>query len=149
MDTTHIVYTHIVLAILVFTFLLATVINSSLGLAGKRVFGNGDRKIALLGLIFSHIQLLLGIFLWFVSPKGKQVFGMMKEADLRLTSLEHPLVNIIAIVLITVGWSRHKRLSDSGAKFKSFLIFYGIAILLLLSRIPWTALAADLKTLIS
>ena len=62
----------------------------------------------------------------------------MKDAALRLTSLEHPLINIIAIVLITIGWSKHKKATTSEAKFKSIAVFFGLGLLLILSRIPWS-----------
>jgi hypothetical protein len=62
----------------------------------------------------------------------------MSDKALRLTSLEHPLINIIAIVLITIGWSKHKKLTDSNSKFKTFAIFYGLGLLLILSRLPWS-----------
>jgi hypothetical protein len=61
----------------------------------------------------------------------------MKDPTLRLTSLEHPLINIIAIVLITIGWSKHKKLTTSNAQFKTFAVFYTIGLLLILSRIPY------------
>ena len=54
----------------------------------------------------------------------------------RLLALEHPFTNIIAIALITIGWSRHKKKTDDTAKFKSIAIFYGLGLLLILSRIP-------------
>jgi hypothetical protein len=62
----------------------------------------------------------------------------MKDAALRLTSLEHPLTNIIAIVLITIGWSKHKKGETNSAKFKSIAVFYGIGLALILIRIPWS-----------
>ena len=61
----------------------------------------------------------------------------MKSASLRLYLVEHPLVNIIAIVLITIGYSKHKKKLTSVSKFKTILIFYTLALVLLLSRIPW------------
>ena len=91
----------------------------------------------LLALIATHIQLLIGLILYVISPLGLLSLGEMKNADIRLTSLEHPLVNLIALTLITIGWSRHKKLVDSTAKFKTFAVFYGIGLLLILSRIPW------------
>ena len=94
-------------------------------------------KIALFGLIGTHLQLLVGFILYFISPLGLDSFGQMKDAALRLTSLEHPLINIIAIVLITIGWSKHKKAENSTAKFKSIAIFYGIGLLMILSRLPW------------
>lgn len=123
------------LALLLLVFAL---INSFLGITAKKEFTSKDRKIALFGLIGAHVQLLVGLILYFVSPLGKAALGNMSDAALRLTSLEHPLVNIIAIVLITIGWSKHKKAATSEAKFKSIAIFYGLGLLLILSRIPWS-----------
>jgi hypothetical protein len=80
---------------------------------------------------------LIGLILYFVSPLGKEALGQMSNAALRLTSLEHPLINIIAIVLITIGWSKHKKETKSESKFKTFAIFYGLGLVLILSRLPW------------
>ncbi|WP_162126959.1 hypothetical protein [Flavobacterium phycosphaerae] len=118
--------------------LVVAVINSFMGMSSKKEFTAKDRKIALFGLIATHIQLLVGLILYFVSPLGSAVFGQMKDAALRLTSLEHPLTNIIAITLITIGWSKHKKAENSTAKFKSIAVFFGLGLLLILSRIPWS-----------
>ena len=61
----------------------------------------------------------------------------MKITEYRKIAVEHILTNIIAIALITIGWSKHKKLINSEAKFKTFAIFYGLGLLLILSRIPW------------
>lgn len=124
-------------AYLVIVFLLIAVINAFIGLSSKKEFTNKDRKLALFALIFTHIQFLFGIVLYFVSPLGKAVLGQMKDPALRLTSLEHPLINVIAIILITIGWSKHKKLTTSNAKFKTFAIFYTLGLILILSRIPY------------
>jgi NADH:ubiquinone oxidoreductase subunit 2 (subunit N) len=125
-------------AYLALLLLVFAVFNSFFGMSSKREFTAKDRKIALIGLIATHIQLLVGLILYFVSPLGSSVFGQMKDAALRLTSLEHPLTNIIAIVLITIGWSKHKKAETNTAKFKSIAVFYGIGLVLILSRIPWS-----------
>ena len=124
-------------AYLVIVFLLIAVINAFIGLSSKKEFTDKDRKLALFALIFTHIQFLFGIVLYFVSPLGKAVLGQMKDPALRLTSLEHPLINISAIILITIGWSKHKKLTTSNAKFKTFAIFYTLGLILILSRIPY------------
>ncbi|MCZ8091847.1 MAG: hypothetical protein O9282_06165 [Flavobacterium sp.] len=124
-------------AYLALLLLILAVINSFLGMTSKKDFTAKDRKIALFGLIATHIQLLVGFILYFISPLGLDSFGQMKDAALRLTSLEHPLINIIAIVLITIGWSKHKKAENSTTKFKSIAIFYGFGLLLILSRLPW------------
>ena len=125
-------------AYLALLFLVIAVVNAFAGLASKKEFTAKDRKIALFGLIGIHTQLLVGLILYFVSPLGFASLGQMADKALRLTSLEHPLINIIAITLITVGWSKHKKLTTSESKFKTFSIFYGLGLLLILSRIPWS-----------
>jgi intracellular septation protein A len=124
-------------AYLALLFLVIAVVNSIIGLASKKEFMPKDRKMGLLALIVIHIQLTIGFFLYFKSPLGFSSLGQMKDAALRLTSLEHPFINIIAVILITIGWSKHKKAKKSENKFKTFSIFFGIGLLLILSRIPW------------
>jgi hypothetical protein len=118
--------------------LIIAVINAIIGMSSKKEFTPKDRKIALFGLIGIHTQLLVGLILYFVSPLGLSAFGQMSDKALRLTSLEHPLINLIGIALITIGWSKHKKLTTSESKFKTFSIFYGLGLVLILSRIPWS-----------
>lgn len=125
-------------AYLVLLLLVVAVVNALIGFASKKEFTAKNRTIALLALIVSHVQLLIGIITYFVSPLGSASLGQMSDKALRLTSLEHPLINIIALVLITIGWSKHKKLTDSTAKFKIIAVFYGLGLLLILSRIPWS-----------
>lgn len=128
-------------AYLALIVLLIAVVNALIGYTSKKSFDSKDLRISLFALIFTHIQLLLGLAVFFVSQKGLKAFGTegaMKNAELRLTMLEHPLINIIAIILITIGWSKHKKV-NSEAKFKKILFFYGVGLLLILSRLPWSS----------
>lgn len=124
-------------AYLVLLVLVIVIVNSIIGLTSKKEFTTKDRKIALFGLIGTHTQLLVGLILYFLSPLGFNSLGQMSDKALRLTSLEHPLINIIAIAVITVGWVKHKKLISSESKFKTFSIYYSLGLLLILSRIPW------------
>jgi hypothetical protein len=128
-------------AYLVIIILIAAVINALIGLFGKKEYGAKDFRVSLFTLIVSHIQLLIGLILYFVSPKFEQwsIMGseVMKTASVRLYLVEHPLINIIAIVLITIGYSKHKKKLTSISKFKTILIFYILGLVCLLSRIPW------------
>lgn len=125
-------------AYLTLLFLVVAVLNVVIGYVSKKEFVSKDRKIALFALIVTHIQILVGVILYFVSPLGLASFGQMADKALRLTSLEHPLINILAVVLITIGWSKHKKLETSETKFKTFSIYYSLGLLLILSRIPWS-----------
>lgn len=124
-------------AYLALFLLLIAVINAFAGYTNRREFFPKDRKIALFALIAVHIQFVAGMILYFVSPLGKAALGEMKDATLRLTSLEHPLINLIAIILITIGWSGHKRAATGGDKFKRLSFMYALGLVLILVRIPW------------
>ena len=129
-------------AYLVLLILVVAIINAFVGKSSARDFGTKDLRISLFGLIFSHIQLLIGLILYFVSPwfnKWSEMgMGIMKNAETRLYLVEHPITNILAIALITMGWSMHKRQSLSAKKFLRIGLFYSLGLLLLLSRIPWS-----------
>ncbi len=121
---------------------LAAFINSLYGFWKKSNFDNKDLRLPLFGLIATHIQLVLGLAWYFMSPSYKflKVNGMgeaMKDSIVRLHTIEHPLVVILATVLITIGFSKHKNKENAKSKFKTLTIYYGIALLLILSRLPW------------
>lgn len=124
-------------AYLALLVLVIAVVNSLIGMYSKKEFTSNDKKIALFALIAIHIQLLIGLILYFVSPLGFSSLGQMSDKALRLTSLEHPLINIIGITLITIGWMKHKKLTTSLSKFKTFSVYYGLGLVLILSRLPW------------
>ena len=126
-------------AYLALLLLVVAVIVSALGFFSKKEFTSTSRKIALFALITIHIQLVIGLILYFISPVGFALLGEMKDAAIRLTSLEHPVTNIIAIVLITIGWSKHKKQALDVSKFKMITIFYGLGLILILSKIPWNS----------
>lgn len=135
---------HSYLAFAVLGLLLIASLNALVGLNAKRPFLNKDRQIALIALIFAHTQLLLGLILLFTSPymeaaKQGGMGAVMRDDTLRLYLVEHPLINIVAIILITIGWSKHKKVDNPLAKFKRIGYMYAIAFLLLLTRIPWSA----------
>ena len=133
---------HSTLAYVALAVLLLAVINAISGLSNKKLFAAKDLRLSLFALIFSHIQLLIGFILYFVSEKGFKAFaieGAMKNTELRLTMVEHPLINLIAIALITIGWSKHKKQESQNGKFKKIAVFYSLGLILILSRIPWTS----------
>ena len=123
-------------AYLAFLLLVIAVVNSIIGLISKKEYKAPDKKIGLYTLGAIHIQLVIGFIIYFVSPLGFSGFSMSDSA-LRLTSMEHPLMNVLGIVLMTVGWVKHKKLTSSESKFKTVAIYYGLALAFFISRIPW------------
>ncbi len=129
-------------AYLVLLVLIIAAINSLIGFFSKKEYGANDFRIALFTLIVTHIQLLIGLVLYFVAPYFQALVNggmgtVMKDSTLRLYLVEHPLIMIIAVVLITVGYSKHKKKLTSRPKFKLLAIFYTLALIFMLSRIPF------------
>lgn len=134
LQTAHSIFAYIVLAVLFFA-----AVNAISGLISKRFFTAKDLRLSLFAMILSHMQLLIGFILYFVSPLGSSSLGQMKDSALRLTSLEHPLINIIALAVITIGWSKHKKEESHNGKYKKIAVFYTIGLVLILSRLPWAS----------
>lgn len=105
----------------------------------KAPFTKMHRITALIGLISAHLQLVFGLVLYFLSPLGfSNLSGEnMGDSIARLYFLEHPTMMILAIVFITMGFSKAKRANDDQSKHKTILIFYTLGLLFALSRIPW------------
>ena len=121
-------------------FLLIAIINSIAGLAAHREFVKKDRILGLVALIVVHIQLVIGLILYFTSTKGIQALSAetMKVSESRLYALEHPLMMIIGIALITIGYMKSKKQSSDAGKYRMIWIYYLIGLVLILLRIPWT-----------
>ena len=94
----------------------------------------GDNKIYLFALIATHTQLLIGLILYVMSPKVD--FSLIKEKVFRFYSIEHVFMMVIAIVLITVGRVRSKKLVGAD-KHRTILYFYALAFLIIMAAIPW------------
>ena len=130
-------------AYLVLIVLIIATVNALIKTFGDKEYEASDFRKSLFTLIVSHIQLLIGLVLYFVSPR-LQLFSelgmgdIMKDSVNRLYLVEHPLINIIAVALITIGYSKHKKKLTSNSKLKTIAIFYTIALVLFLSRIPWS-----------
>lgn len=131
------VHTHSGLRWVVLITLLVAIVNSFGKTDGRTPFTNRDRRLALMALIFTHLQLVTGLILYFISPLVIFSAESMKNEVLRFYLVEHISLMLLAIVLITVGFSRAKRHIDEGKKFRSILVFYLIGLILILVSIPW------------
>ncbi len=129
-------------AYLVLLILTLATFNALFKLLGKKEFNNNDLRISLFALIVAHIQLVIGLILYFVSPLGLESIKVNGMGGLtsfaRQVAVEHPFVGILGIIFITIGFSKHKKKLTAAKKFKTITIFYMIAWLLILSRIPWS-----------
>lgn len=117
--------------------LLLVSIYTSLTKRSNTDFTASDMKTYLFTMTFTHVQFLIGLILLFISPKVRFSGEMMKDSMLRFFSMEHTVMMIIALILITLGYSRSKRKDTVAAKHKTITIFYGIALVIILAAIPW------------
>lgn len=117
--------------------LLLVSLYTSLTKRSNAEFTASDMKTYLFTMTFTHVQFLIGLILLFISPKVRFSGEMMKDSMLRFFSMEHTVMMIAALILITIGYSKSKRKDTVAAKHKTITIFYGIALVIILAAIPW------------
>ncbi len=118
------------------------IIKSFMGWKGNKVYEKTDNALsgAFMGTL--HLQLLIGLALYAVySPIVQGAFNdfgaAMKDSAIRYWAVEHILIMVIAIVIAQIGRIKSKKAITDALKFKKAAIFYLIALLLMLSRIPF------------
>jgi heme A synthase len=122
--------------------LIVAVVNAAMGFFSDKSFREKDLRIPLFTLIVFHLQLIIGFVGYYLSNyydtmRSVGMGEVMKQSELRLMLVEHPLMMILAIILITMGFSKHKKQTTDKGKFRTIMLYYGIALLFVLSRIPW------------
>ncbi|TSJ43882.1 cytochrome B [Mucilaginibacter corticis] len=126
----HSGFRYIVMVLFIYTILMAL-----LGWLGNRPYTNGNRLSNLFAMISAHTQLLIGIVLYFLSPLVAFNSTTMKDPVTRYFTVEHWVMMIVAIALITVGHSKSKKLVLPEAKHKTIALFYGIALLIIIGAL--------------
>lgn len=124
---------------------LYAITKSALGVMHKRDFTKQENIAHAIFLGTCHLQLLLGLILYFISPNvdaalANGMGGAMKDAASRFIAVEHIATMIIAVVLVQVGRIISKKQTDAAAKHKKALVFFTIGFVLILSRVPWDKL---------
>lgn len=122
---------------IVLFLLVAAVANAFLKWRKEAVMTSSDRKLSLFALIFTHVQFLVGLLLYFISARVVFSPESMKDAINRFFLVEHPSLMIAAVVLITIGYSRSKRSASDTIAFRRTFWFYFIGLVLILLGIPW------------
>ncbi|MEO6541980.1 MAG: hypothetical protein ABIN74_13340 [Ferruginibacter sp.] len=132
---------HNILRWAVLLFGVWAVISALGAVASKREYRNADNKLSLFFMISCDIQLLLGLILYFTGmwfEKVKTGMGaVMKDPAERFFAVEHALMMIIAWLLVHIGRSMVKRGNTDAQKHKRTLIYFGIALIIILLMIPW------------
>ena len=132
---TTLLHLHSSLRYLVLLALIVVVIKSLWGWLGKKPYSNLDNRVSLYLFIFTHMQLLVGMVLYFVSDLVQFNASTMKNKDLRYWAVEHLTIMLIAIVLITMARITSRKLSGDEARHKRMFIFNAIALVLIITGI--------------
>jgi len=135
MQTVAVIHNIIRWAVLLFGVL--TLINALSGTLKKRVFTESDNKSNLLFMISCDIQLLLGLILLFGNSWMSRMSNLKTDVSVRFFVMEHGFMMILAWILVHVGRVAVKKASTDAAKHKRMLIYFGLALLLILVSIPW------------
>jgi hypothetical protein len=118
------IHTHSGFRWIVFILLITTLIGT---------FRNKtNSKLALYTMIAFHIQLILGLILFFMSSKVEFSGYAMKDSVMRFFTVEHSFLMILSVILVTIGYSFLKK-----DKVKGYKWLLTIALILLLFGIPW------------
>lgn len=126
---------------LVLVSLLYAIYRGFQGWKKGAAFTTSDNILRHTTATVAHVQLLLGLWLYFISPIVDYFLHNFKEAvherDIRFFGMEHSLMMLIAVVLITMGSALAKRKEKDEEKFKTMAIWYLIGLLVIISSIPW------------
>jgi hypothetical protein len=126
---------------LVLILLFVAIFNSLV--AGSRPFIRTDARTGTILVIFADLMLIIGLVLWYYNPIGFHSFqdygfgGVMKDDRLRFFAFEHPVGMLIAIILMHIGKAQGRKAISDKAKHRRTLIFYLLALLIILVSIPW------------
>lgn len=128
----HSIFRWLVLAGMVFIIL-----RSALFLVKPWKEGTSGKKLVSLALSALHIQVLLGIILYFISPKVIFSAASMSNHLLRFYLVEHIFLMIIAAALITFGIVYSKKTTTPNKQHIRLLIFTLAGLFIIFFSIPW------------
>jgi hypothetical protein len=134
---------HNLLRWVILILLLIAIVNAFSGMNSNRPFTKSDKRVGLFLMISTHLNFLVGLYLWLVGGSGLNLirtsgFGpVMKDSASRFYAVEHLVGMLIAVVLITIGRSVSKKNYNDRSKHKKTFWYFLIALVLILVSIPW------------
>lgn len=136
----HLLATHNALRWVFLAFLLVSLVQSYSGWFGNKSYTKQANTIKTITVSLVHLQLIVGLILYFVSPLVagflENVGEGMKEKDLRFFGMEHFIMMVFAVIAITIGSAKSKRQANDTAKYKTIAIWFTVALLLILLAAP-------------
>jgi hypothetical protein len=126
---------------LVLISLLAAIVRAYQGWFQHKPFTKRDHTIRSVAVTTAHLQLVLGLCLYAISPVVRYFLNYFKvavhEREIRFFGMEHVTMMVLAIVLLTIGSAKAKRQKTDEQKFKTMAIWFTIALVIIFLSIPW------------
>jgi hypothetical protein len=112
------------------------------GILLKKQWFAADSRAGLFFSVVIDFQVLAGILLYVVfSPLTRVVFtdinSVMVEPSARFYGVEHVMVMLIALFAVHIGRSKARKAQFAARKHRLSAVWYTLAVVLILSRIPW------------
>ena len=121
--------------------LVYAIIKSYKGYFNNLEFSKTDNLVRHLTATIAHIQLIIGIVLYSESSAVKYFWQNLSEALASINTIFFSLIHItlmfLAIIVITIGSASAKRKLTDKEKFKTMLICFSVALLIICIAIPW------------
>jgi len=126
---------------LVLASLLYAIFRAYKGYVSKSEFSKTDNAVRHWTATITHMQFMLGMLLYFQSPIIKYLGANFKKAlnnfDVTFFGLIHSSLMLTAVVFITMGSAKSKRKPTDREKFKTMLVWFLIALIIIFIAIPW------------
>ena len=126
---------------IVLVTLLIAIVRSWQGWLSNKQYSKQDNILRNITASAAHIQLILGLWLYMISPVISYFLSNFKDAvhnrQIRFFGMEHSIMMLLGIVLITIGSAKAKRKAEDKDKFKTIAIWFTIGLLVILSSVPW------------
>jgi hypothetical protein len=116
----------------VLLLLVYNVINAFMAWQSKRNLSARDKRFSMIGLAAFHLQVVIGLILYFISPRVQFTAHTMSDGQMRFFTVEHVIGMFIAVILITMGHRRCKT-----GEFKGAFWYYLVTLIVVFASIPW------------
>lgn len=126
---------------LVLITLLLMLFRSYRGWARQLDFNRSDNVLRLLTVSCAHLQLLIGLVLYVLSPLVRYFYNYFPESvhitEIRFFGMEHITMMLLAMTCISIGSIRAKRKIIGYHKFRTIALWYSLALFMIFTSIPW------------
>jgi hypothetical protein len=124
---------HSYLRYFILIMLIAVIVRSLMGWIGNKPFTRVDDRLGLYLVIFTHLQLVAGVILYFRSPFVRFDATTMKDDITRYWTVEHALTMVIVVALITIARATSRRMAEDLSKHRRLVLLNTIALLLVVA----------------